>query len=339
MRILIVKLSALGDIVQTLPVLTLFKKANPFLEIDWVVDKRNAEILVDHPFLKSVIIFSKEYLKSPFKLKNFLKSLRKVSYDAVIDYQGLFKSGIITRFAKGNYKIGFSNYREGSSFFYNFKLPPYDPDLHATKRYILLTKEVLKIFGLDEVVSDEEFKKIPEVYFSKKLLKKKDFSYRPYLLFIPSARWETKLWSFSQWEELLKLISDVGKKFNILISGSPGEKELKIWAENMEKKFPFVFSLVGKISLKDLVSLINQARLVVSVDTGPMHIASALKKKTVALFGPTSPKRTGPWGGTFKVIQKNLPCVPCFKKKCNIKECMKKITPEEVKEAIKNFLT
>ncbi len=338
MRILIVKLSALGDVIQTLPVLSLFKKANPFLEIDWVVDRRNADILFGHPQLKRILVFSRNYLKSPFQIKNFLKELRKVSYDAVVDYQGLLKSGLITYFARSSYKIGFSNAREGSRFFYNIKLPPYDPDLHATRRYLILSKEVLKLFGLVEVLSEEDFKTIPEVKFSPELLEKKEFSYRPYILFVPSARWETKLWFFSAWEKLIKLLSGAGKKFNILISGSPEEETLKIWAEEMEKKYPYVFSTVGKISLKELVSLINQARLIVSVDTGPMHIASALKKKTIALFGPTSPKRTGPWGGEFKVIQKDLPCVPCFRKKCNTRECMKNITPEEVKQIVEEFL-
>jgi len=334
-RILIVKLSALGDVVQTLPVLTLLKKTLPSVQIDWVIDRRNAEILVDHPYLNKLIVFSKDFLKSPLKLLKFFLDLRKEKYDIAIDYQGLFKSGIIIGFCKAKYKVGFSNHREGSPLFYNIKLPPYDKNLHAVRRYLNLTKEVFKILE----VPDNWGEKIPEVNWSEDIfLNKLNFIDKPYIVFVPSARWKTKLWPFSHWEDLIKKCKHLGKDYDIFITGSPSDSELKAWAEVIEKRYFYVKSLAGKLKLKELVSLIKEAKVVVTVDTGPMHIASALKVPTIALFGPTSPERTGPWGERDVVLKSSLPCSPCFKKECKNFKCMESINTEEVKMALEKLL-
>jgi len=336
-KILIVKLSALGDVVQTLPSLSLLKKVFPKSKIDWVVDKRNAEILEKHPYINKILVFSNNTFFSLKNFKKFLKDLRSEEYDAVIDYQGLLKSGIIIGLSKAKYKIGFANHREGSSIFYNLKLPPYDKNLHAVKRYILLTKKVIEILGKAKELN--YFEEIPEPIFSSEILNKNlKFIQRPYIVFVPSARWETKWWPFSNWERLIELCKDLAKKFDIFITGSLLETELKIWAEDMEKKYPYIYSLVGKLSLKELVTLIKDSNALVSVDTGPMHIASALKKPVIALFGPTSPDRTGPWAGDFKIIKSPLSCSPCFKKECKDLRCMFEIKPEEVKNALKGVL-
>jgi len=336
-KILIVKLSALGDVVQTLPSLSLLKKVFPKSKIDWVVDKRNAEILEKHPYINKILVFSNNTFFSLKNFKKFLKDLRSEEYDAVIDYQGLLKSGIIIGLSKAKYKIGFANHREGSPIFYNLKLPPYDKNLHAVKRYILLTKKVIEILGKAKELN--YFEEIPEPIFSSEILNKNlKFIQRPYIVFVPSARWETKWWPFSNWERLIELCKDLAKKFDIFITGSLLETELKIWAEDMEKKYPYIYSLVGKLSLKELVTLIKDSNALVSVDTGPMHIASALKKPVIALFGPTSPDRTGPWAGDFKIIKSPLSCSPCFKKECKDLRCMFEIKPEEVKNALKGVL-
>jgi len=235
-KILIVKLSALGDVVQTLPSLSLLKKFFPESKIDWVIDKRNAEILEKHPYIDKILVFSKDILFSFKNFKKFLKDLRSEEYDVVIDYQGLLKSGIITGLSKAKYKIGFANHREGSPLFYNFKLPPYDKDLHAVKRYLLLTKEVIKILGKSK--DWVYFEELPEPIFSPEILNRKlEFIKRPYIVFVPSARWKTKWWPFLHWEKLIELCKDLAKNFDIFITGSLLEIKLKLWAEEIEKKY------------------------------------------------------------------------------------------------------
>ncbi|PMP97963.1 MAG: hypothetical protein C0169_01355, partial [Thermodesulfobacterium geofontis] len=245
------------------------------------------------------------------------------------------KSGIITGLSRAEYKIGFSNHREGSPFFYNVKLPPYNKDLHAVRRYIFLTQKTIEILGKLENLSED----IPDPVFPLEIYNQKlEFIKKPYLVFIPSARWKTKWWPYSHWEKFIKLCKDLGKNFDIFLTGSLSELKLKSWAEEMEKKYIYVYSFVGKLSLKDLAILIKDSKAVVSVDTGPMHIASAFKRPTVAIFGPTSPERTGPWAGKFKVIRAPLPCSPCFKKKCKELKCMLEIKPEEVKKALEELI-
>ncbi len=335
-KILIVKLSALGDVVQTLPSLTLLKKCLPFAEIDWVIDERNAEVLIGHPFLRKILVFSITYLKSLEKSKSFLKKLREDYYEVILDYQGLLKSGLIVGLSRGKYKIGFSNHREGSSWFYNFKLPPYDINLHAVKRYLNLTKEVLKLLNNTRDINISE--EIPETVFPETTFPKFLSSEKLYISIIPKARWETKNWSFKNWEKLITLLLEK-EEFNFLILGSSSDLELKSWAQNLEKRFSErLKSLVGKISLSQLVSVLKHSKLIITVDTGPMHIASALKIPTIALFGPTSPERTGPWGGKYLVVKSKISCSPCFRKSCPTKECMKKLEPYQVKEAVEELI-
>lgn len=337
MKILIVKLSALGDVVQTLPSLTLLKKSLPYSQIDWVVDERNAEILENHPYIRRLIIFSNKNFFFFSKFVNFLKILRKENYDMVIDYQGLLKSGIIIGLTRAKYKIGFSNSREGSYLFYNIKLPPYDINLHAVKRYLILTKKVIEILKKFEPTDILE-EKLEAIFSSEITEKNLPFIKRPYIILTPSARWETKLWPYLHWEKFIELCQDIAQKFDIFITGSLLDKNLTFWVKKIENRYFYVHSLVGKLSLKELAILIKNSSAVVTVDTGPMHIASAFRRPTVALFGPTSPERTGPWGGNFKVLKSSLSCSPCFKKKCKDRKCMDEIRPEEVKKALNEIL-
>ncbi|QER41785.1 glycosyltransferase family 9 protein [Thermodesulfobacterium sp. TA1] len=334
MKILLIKLSALGDVIQTLPSLTLIKENYPQSIVDWVVDERNAEVLTGHPYLRKVVIFSKEIFKNPAKFVSFIRRLREQKYDLAIDYQGLFKSGMVIGLAKAKLKVGFENHRELSPLFYNVRLTAYDPEIHAVRRYLNLTFQAVRLLDPD---FSSDIETIPEVVWPS-LSPPQNLIEKPYIVFIPSARWETKWWIFDYWERLIELTLSTYPGLRIYITGGPKEETLKNWAKMIENKGEAVKSLVGTLSLKELVRLIKESQLVVTVDTGPMHLASALKIPTVALFGPTSPLRTGPWGGRFKVLKSPLDCSPCFKKKCRHWDCMKAILPEQVFQTMKEFL-
>ncbi len=337
MQFLIVKLSALGDVIQTLPALNLLKRVYPEAEIDWIVEERNGELLLDHPYLRRVFFFKKDFFKNPGKFFSFIRNLRKTQYTAIIDFQGLLKSGILTFFAKSRYKIGFSNHREGSPLFYNVKFPPFDPELHAVKRYLLLVKNTVNFLTPEVSFSFPE----DEILYHHPLVEHKPTleTKRPYLILIPGARWETKLWPFAHWKSFLELSSELRKKYDFYFIGSEKEREIKIWAEEMEKSFSGVFSLIGKLSLKEVVFLIKRAEFIVSVDTGTMHLASLLNRPILALFGPTSPQRTGPWSKNSFVIQEKLSCVPCFKRRCLTLTCMQGLSPEKVWTKLKELLS
>lgn len=334
MKILLVKLSALGDVVQTLPSLSYLKYNLPSAEIEWVVDERNAEILEGNPYLNKIWIVSKGFPLTFKKFIDFFKLIRKKSYDLVIDYQGLLKSGIVVGIVKGRFKLGFENHREGSWIFYNKKVPSYDPEMHAVRRYLLLTKFAIEMFQKEVL---EDIHDIPDPFLPEKFPEKITLEF-PYVVFIPSARWETKIWSFSNWERLAEYFIVFSKSLKVYVIGSGNETNLKVWAEGLERRYPNVKSLVGKLNLKELVYVLRRSLGVISVDTGPMHIASALKVPMVVLFGPTSSLRTGPWGKDYYVIEKKTSCSPCFKKKCRELRCMEEITPEEVWIRFKELL-
>ena len=336
MKILIVKLSALGDVLQVLPALNLLKKIYPQAEIDWLVEERNAELLINHPWLKRVLLFNKEFFKKPKVFYNFVRELRKTSYEAILDFQGLLKSGIFVFLAKARYKMGFRNHREGSPLFYNVKFPPYDPNLHAVKRYLDLVIKSAKFLTQDVSIPEFNSKILYEIPLPER---KPPFSpSKPFILLIAGARWETKLWPFENWKSFLEIAGDLRKKITFYFIGAPTEKELKAFAEEAEKNYQGVFSLVGKLSLKELVFLMKEAEVVLSVDTGTMHLASLLNKPILALFGPTSPERTGPWSELSIVLRESLACSPCFKRTCKNPLCMKNLSPERVKRELIHLL-
>ncbi len=328
MKILFVKLSSIGDVIHTLPVLSSLKAAYPEAEIDWVVEEPSAELLRGHPLLNRVLIFRRREILSDFRqkrgsawreLKSFLRSLRRKRYDLVIDFQGLLKSGLLVGIARGRCKIGFANHREGSPLFYNLKLSPYDPDQHAVRRYL----SVLKVLGLKpETVS---FSLPPLPSFEE--LKQRFALPAGFAVFIPKARWPSKLWTVSGWRSLAQAFERRG-----ILPIFVGSQADSPYVEKILTESPGL-SLCGRLGLLELATLLKEASSVVSVDTGPMHLAAALGRPVVALFGPTAPWRTGPYGDDHRVLFKGLSCSPCFRKDCPDRVCLERISPEEVLRA------
>ncbi|MGB9761358.1 MAG: glycosyltransferase family 9 protein [Caldimicrobium thiodismutans] len=336
MKVLIIKLSALGDVLQTLPAVNLLKKFYPKAQIDWLVEKRNSELLLENPLLNRVLLFNKEFFLKPKAFYEFIKELRKTFYEVVLDFQGLLKSGILTFFAKGKYKIGYENHREGSPLFYKIKLPAYDPEKHAVYRYLDLVIQTVNFLN-------GEIKNPPlerELFYNIPLPEKRpDFSFKtPFILLIAGARWKTKLWPYENWKAFLEITKDLRKEIAFYFIGGPKETELKAFSEEMAQIYDGVFSLVGKITLRELVYLMKKALAVLTVDTGPMHLASILNKPILALFGPTSSGRTGPWSENFIVLREPLFCSPCFKRSCKNPLCMSRLSPEKVKHNLVELL-
>ena len=326
MKILIVKLSSLGDVIQALPVLAALKKGLKGAEIHWVVEPGARKILETHPLLDRLIVFPrKEILRRDVKsLKAFLSLLRAQAYDVALDLQGLLKSALVLSLARARQKIGFANHREGSPFFYTLKLPPYDPDLHAVKRYLL----ALEVLGVREERPHFVLPPLPPLEELRERLSLPE----EFVLFITQARWPSKLWSHEGWRWLARRFLDLGLT-PVLVGTREEAPRLREIAHGTG-----AISLAGRLDLLELGTLLKEARLVVSVDTGPMHLAAALGRPLVALFGPTAPWRTGPWGEGHLIISQKSPCSPCFKKSCAERTCLLEIRPEEVWEACKSLL-
>jgi heptosyltransferase I len=339
MKILIVKLSAIGDVVQTLPALEALKKNYPDSEITWVVEEASSGILEGHPLISHLLISQRKkwlhMLKNPLTAAQgfdhvirFVRELRGIRYDIAIDFQGLFKSGIVIGLARASRKIGFNHSRELSFLFLNEKLPSYDVEKHALDRYL----DIARYLG----VKDPSPGCTLPIEQERKAIKQRleGISERGHMLIVvnPVARWTTKLWPERNFAELAdRLIRE--KNAVIVFTGSledraVNDRILSMMAERAA-------NWAGDTTLKELAALASFSDYFITTDTGPMHLAAAAGARVVALFGPTAPWRTGPYGSSHTVVRTGIDCSPCYQRQCDINmQCMYGITVEEVMRKI-----
>ena len=348
-NILIVKLSAIGDVVHTLPSLSALRQLYPQAHITWVVEEAAADLVEGHPYLDRVLVSRRKHWQQDFKRENFSKNIKEIKlfvntlrdrpYDLVIDFHGLFKSAVLVWLSGGVRKLGFDSMQEGSGLFYTEKIPE-DMGKHAVDRYLDFLAYLGAKSGEESLLNSPEFL-IPSndrsIQNVSALMSRSRLDIdKPFVAINPVALWETKLWR----EDRFAMLADrITGELNIpvVITGSDQEKP---YVESIIRKAKTakVFDLAGQTTLKDLACLYRQAAVVVTTDSGPMHIAAAVGTPVVALFGPTDPRRTGPYGTGHTVISKKLPCSPCFLKQCPTRECMERITVEEVLEVVKGKL-
>lgn len=316
-KLLIIKPSSLGDIVHSLAFLNSIKENFPSLQVHWMVAKGFEDLLTGHPMIDRVILIEKEKWKSivhfPKTIKDFLnlrKILMKEAYPLAVDLQGLLRSGIITALSGAKIRYGFKESRELSTIFYN-KVISAPVKLHAVIRYL----EMAKALGC----------KINSINFPLPIEKEPEWlkDFNDYIVIIPSARWQSKNWPIPYFVELIKMLPH-----NFIVVGSGSDKTL---ASNIEEfSQGKAKSVAGNTTLRELIAVFKKSLFVITPDTGTMHLAVACGKKVVALFGPTSPLRTGPFGEGHLVINSQAQCSPCFRKTCPELKCMKEITPEIV---------
>ena len=343
-NILIIKLSAVGDVVHSLPFLEVLRDRFPSAMIDWVVEEDASGIVESHPEIDRLIIFPRkswlkrfikkgEYIGVGKEVTKFLKELKSRRYDIVVDLQGLLKSGILTFLANGKRKIALNGGREGSLIFTNEKVAIPDPDLHALDKYLCIARYLgatnpvwngqIPIYDTDEEHVDYLLGGI---------------GYNSTLVAVnPMAKWESKLWELHRFASLADTIKEeLGA--GVVFTGSEGDKAaIEDIRSGMKTR---ALNLAGKTTLKELAYLYQKCAAVICTDTGPMHVAAAMGSPVVvALFGPTSPLRTGPYGAKHRVIRAGLECSPCFKKRCDDMSCMKKITVEMVFDTVKEVIS
>ena len=341
-NILIVRLSAIGDVIHTLPALNAIRNRYPGARITWLVEEAAADFIVGHQALDRVIIsrrkkwvkgiFSKAYLKNLRELFSFLKELRDTQYDLIINFQTLFKSGILVALANGKRKAGYGKgmeHMEHSYIFLNERIKPVDMDNHAILRSLMLieslgikSKEIqynLPVFSADRTKA-AELLQAHEINGAK-----------PVIAINPVAKWKTKLWYNDKFAELADRLS---MKYGARIIFTGNKDDLSVIEDIISRMHAKAANLAGKTTLKMLAAIFEQADLVISTDTGPMHVAAATGTPVIAIFGPTAPWRTGPFGSIHKIVRANVGCSPCFKRKCVSMECMKKISVNQVMESI-----
>ena len=330
MKFLIVRLSSLGDIVHTLPIVNALRQNSPDSQIDWLVGKSGFE------FLSLVKEINNVY---ELNYKNILL-IQKEKYDYTIDVQGLFKSAFLSKLSFGRKTIGFKNTREFADVFYDEKVNV--GNLFKTKKHIVDIN--LELISSSVKNNDSKVKfLIPEIFESANTHIPKPTSQS--VVVFPGTTWESKLWPMNYWFELIKNIS---RDFQIFVCGSTDDLDFinplitKLDSENIR-----YINLTGKTNIKNLIYLIQNARLVIGMDSFGLHLSSAIKNDTgkpdvIGIYGPTSPIRNGPYNLINNCLHlSELECIACRKKHCPLGHhaCMNNIIPSYVGDMIYSKMT
>lgn len=322
-RILIIKPSAIGDVVHALPVLNLLRRKWPAARISWLVTPACASLLEGHPQLDEVIRFERRELargwRSPrvaVDLLRFMRSLRDPRFDLVVDLQGLFRSGWLAACTGAPIRVGPANAREGAWLFYTHRVPTGTVEQHAIQRYLT----VAEAFGCERGPVEFHF----AVDDADRAAVAAMLPARPYAVLMPGANWATKRWPV---ERFAALVEPLRERFG-LESVVAGGEEVAALAE----RIPGAANLAGRTNLRQMVALLQGAALVIANDTGPMHIAAALGRPLVTPYGPTNPVRTGPFARADSVIRLDIPCSPCYSRRCSHQSCLQWLTVDPVLE-------
>jgi lipopolysaccharide heptosyltransferase II len=336
-RICLIKPSALGDIVQTLPLLPILRERFPLARISWVVASQFADLLVGHPYLDEVIPFHRK--GGMWSFLRLLAQLNQQSFDLVFDLQGLLRTGVMTWATRAPVRVGLETAREGANLACHFSLP--DTSRHVPAH--LRTWRVAQALGLGHhrpetilPISDED-----RAWAARRL---SGLSPRR-LVIHAGAQWETKRWPTGPFAFVAAKAFRAFTLSPVLV-GTKGELDIVNNLEREIRKFvPAVrmANLAGETTLKQLAAVLEQADVVLSNDSGPMHMAAGLGRPVVAVFTCTSPVRSGPPGNQHALVSTQLPCAAGYYKRCPLTgpyhmACKQELEAERVWQALANLV-
>lgn len=343
MRILMVRLSSIGDLVHTLPALSALRRSFPDATIDWLVETRHRDVLLSNPDVNELLEVDtlgwRKRLLSPATWKEIrtrVRELRQRDYDVVLDLQGTIKSSVAARLAKSPRRIGFATNalkEKPAGLLYSERVSVNGTPRHMIDRHLRL------LSALDVETDERAFPiVVPEEMDREAGRQLESLGLSDYVVLNPGGSWVTKRWAPEKFAKLARAIADEWQLPSLVVWG-PGEEEM---ARAIVAGSETAAKLAPPTGIRDVIPYIRRARLFVSGDTGPMHIASALGVPVVAVFGPTDPGRNGPFGPGDEVVWKNPPCGPCYKQRCPGygTVCMTSIEVDDVLEAVrKRFAT
>jgi heptosyltransferase-1 len=333
-NILVIKLSAIGDVIHTLPAVHALRQNNPNARITWIVEKPSYDLLTNNPDIDEIIVFEKPKFKTWSGLwkhaPEFSRLLKAHRFDLAIDFQGLFKSAAISLLSSASKRVGYCNMREMSQWV-SQPVCGIHRDGHVIDRYL----DVVRGLGgqVDEVqfpvhITDEEAAQAKKIACDAGLNLGE-----PYAVLAPGTNWPTKCWPAERFAELADKLQADGVRS--VVVGGPGDQALAEEIQSNCQASPV--DVTGRTSLKQLSYLTKKSAVFVGGDTGPMHLAVAVGTPVVALFGPTDPARNGPYQGRKCIIRPARPCLNCWKRKCE-QVCLGTIEVTTVLDAVKSLL-
>jgi lipopolysaccharide heptosyltransferase I len=364
-RILLIKPSAVGDVVHALPVVAKLRQRYPAARIDWMLTPHIAELVGNHPAISNVVLFQRQAYGRPWEswsastsgFLSMLSELRDARYDLVIDLHGQFRSaffalvtGAPTRIGfdrprkrvrragrnlpKEAYEHGWTGAREGSWMAYTHRIPLPTLDAHAADRYLWLGQ----MLGFPEGPADFTVP-IPAAAEARveQILEQHGLADKPLAFLAPGTLWETKHWPAESFAQVANYLLAQG--WAVALAGSGKDRPV---CQRVADVAPGVLDLSGKTTVSQLAALIRRSGMCVTNDSGPMHLAAAVGAPLVAIFGPTDSLWVGPYGRPESVVRADLPCSPCYLRR--IKDCpfghacMKQVTPAQVIARVEQLL-
>ena len=326
MKILIVKLGAIGDIIHALPALHAIRTALPDAEISWVAEKRSAEILRGNVLIDNLIEVDTRSLRSGKVVEQILpelsrqvRDLRKFSFDIAIDLQGLLKSAMIAKLSGAKIRYGFSkeSLREPASRIFFNRAVKVPAKIHVIRKNLKLVEEALRIPPHDEnfefpIFTDDEHRLEADRIAEE--------AGRNFVILNPAGGWVTKLWHAEKFGQLVDKIWEKHGLVSILATG-PNEAEL---ADKVLQNSRSAKALAVQPTLKGFFALSKQAKVYVGGDTGPTHLAIAAGTPIVGIFGPTEWWRNGSTNLDDLCVERlDIGCrVDCHRRTCSNWICM-----------------
>ncbi len=318
-RIVIIKPSALGDVIGSLPVAGLLKRRYPAARLAWVIARPFVSLLETHPHVDETIPFDRlrdgtavQQLRSTRRL---VGALREGKFDMAIDLQGLFRSGWLTWRSGARRRIGFDYAREGSPRFYNERVASRGENRNAAERYL----DVAEHLGCGRLPAEADITTTPDDDAAADALLA-GLDGNRFALLLPGTNWSTKRWPAAAFEQLARRLEADG--LAVVVAGADDAKDAAACIGGLD--------IVGRTSVRELAAVMRRASLVVANDSGPMHLAAALGRPLVALFGPTDPHRTGPWRSPRSVVRLDVVCSPCFSRTCEHNTCLTHLSVDDV---------
>lgn len=360
-KILLVRFSALGDVVQTIPVLSMLRESFPEAKIGWVTDTEMVPTIEGHPALDYIHACNRrqwtksltkpgQWSKTSTELSSFFQEIKDVGYDVAIDAQGLFKSAIVPFAAGIKRRIGYAHGRELSNLFYTEKHVSLQEYFDPTMLHLDHMATLAKAIGAKSVSYNVEPPRVgPEIKEKIESTLSSAFTAgAPIIAIAPATQWESKTWPLEHWVALLDELLN-RTSLNVVMVGAKSDMPL---VQKILQTFPQsllqgrVLDLSGKTSIREMYALYEQVDAALGSDSAPLHIAGAVATPHIfGIFGPTAYRRTPPVGSPdvqlFSTeIGNPLVCQPCRKSTCPLgtKECMISVKPKELFLAIERTL-
>ncbi len=359
-HILLIKPSAFGDVLHALPVLVKLRKRYANARIDWLITPENADLIRHHPALSNVVLFARRdygrwnrILAAGAGLLKLVNALQSAQYDLVIDLHGQLRSAFFSLASGAPVRIGFDRpmrpstvnggslaiprhgwrgSRECSWMAYSHRIPIPTLDIHAVDRYLWLSP----MLGLDDEPPDLRlyWQRQAEEHAEALLLRHRLHTFG---ILVPGTIWRTKHWHESGFAAVGRYLLKQG--LGVILAGTMRERRR---CQAVAAACPGAIDLSGQTTLSQLAALMNRSTINVTNDSGSMHLAVALGRPVVSVFGPTNPIWVGPYHRPEAVVRADLPCSPCYFRRLSQcphdHACMNQLSAEEVIDRVKIVL-